>query len=180
MHIPLITALVATTVLVAPEASAKIEQWKKSEGGNGHRYEAILVARNINGIEALVRASARGCGWHLATITSRAEDLFVFSLIQEDERFFREEHGPWIGGVQANANDEPAGNWQWVTGERFAYTNWQSGEPNNTGGLIPYSLQELHLTKRRSSCIISASFLMGNRCHLERLVSSVFAQRIHC
>jgi hypothetical protein len=66
-----------------------------------------------------------------------AEDRFVFSLIQEDERFFREEHGPWIGGIQVNANREPDGNWRWVTGERFVYTNWQSGEPNNSGGGDP-------------------------------------------
>jgi hypothetical protein len=135
--IPFIAAVLASSALDAPEASAKLVQWKKSMGGNDHWYEVVLVTRNLNGIEALVRASARGCGWHLATITSRAEDRFVFSLIKGDERFFREEHGPWIGAAQANANREPAGGWRWVTGERFEYTNWQSGEPNNSGGADP-------------------------------------------
>lgn len=132
-----LVSVAAALACPASGASAKPVQWKKSQGGNDHWYEAVLVRGNINGIEALVRAAARGCGAHLATITSRAEDLFVFGLVANDDRFFREEHGPWLGGVQRNANREPAGNWWWVTGERFGYTNWQAGEPNNSGGADP-------------------------------------------
>ena len=47
-----------------------------------------LFRRRVNWIEAQLRATARGCGWHLVTITSEAEDSFVFSLIAFREEFF--------------------------------------------------------------------------------------------
>ncbi|HOX01826.1 MAG TPA: hypothetical protein P5555_20695 [Candidatus Paceibacterota bacterium] len=30
---------------------------------------------------------------------------------------------------------EPAGGWQWITGENWDYTNWGTGEPNDASGL---------------------------------------------
>ena len=40
--------------------------------------------------------------------------------------------GAWLGGFQPAGSAEPAGNWQWVTGEAFGYANWHpSGEPSN-------------------------------------------------
>ena len=43
--------------------------------------------------------------------------------------------GPWLGGFQPEGSPEPAGGWQWVTGEPFNYTNWTIQEPDNgTGG----------------------------------------------
>jgi len=36
----------------------------------------------------------------------------------------------WIGGFQAGG-PEPAGGWQWVTGEKWGWTNWSPGEPND-------------------------------------------------
>jgi hypothetical protein len=122
----------------AAEVSAKPVQWKKSEGGNNHLYEAVLVPTGINWVEAHLQVTARGCGWHLATITSQAEDEFVFGLISNNEDFFVIEadpiHGPWLGGFQRNANDEPSDQWRWVTTEEFEFTNWGDGEPNNTFG----------------------------------------------
>ena len=42
--------------------------------------------------------------------------------------------GPYLGGFQPEGSPEPAGGWQWVTGEAWSYTSWMSGEPNNWGG----------------------------------------------
>ena len=39
----------------------------------------------------------------------------------------------YLGGIQSPGGDEPAGGWQWVTGEPWVYTNWgPTGEPNNS------------------------------------------------
>ena len=129
-----VTIILMQSVFAA-EVSAKPVQWKKSEGGNNHFYEAVSVPDGINWVEAHLQVTARGCGWHLATITSEAEDDFVFDLIaNNDDVFVDPEHGPWLGGFQRNADDEPGGQWRWVTKEQFEFTNWGGGEPNNTFG----------------------------------------------
>jgi hypothetical protein len=30
----------------------------------------------------------------------------------------------WLGGFQPEGSSEPNGDWQWVTGETWSYTNW--------------------------------------------------------
>lgn len=134
-------ALGASIVLMhsafAGELSAKPLQWKRSEGGNNHFYEAVLVPDGINWVESHLAVTARGCGWHLATITSPEEDEFVFDLIADNDDFFDVEdavHGPWLGGFQRNAFDEPSGEWRWVTSEEFEFTNWRDTEPTNSFG----------------------------------------------
>jgi hypothetical protein len=128
----------------ATEIAERPVQWKRSEGGNGHWYRPVLVPEGINWVEAQLRAAARGCAWHLVSITSEAEDQFVFGLIANKEEFFVVEsptiNGPWLGGFQKNATDEPSGEWRWMTNESFEYTNWDSGEPNNDAAGCPQEL----------------------------------------
>jgi hypothetical protein len=76
------------------------------------------------------KTAAEALGGHLATITSAAENAFVFGLGEATGGGFYYA----LGGFQPPGSPEPAGNWQWVTGEPFSYTNWVSGEPNNSGG----------------------------------------------
>ncbi|QJF50497.1 caspase family protein [Roseobacter ponti] len=83
-------------------------------------------------------SKARALGGHLATMTSRAENQFVYSMVQHDDRFWRitqnpalDVFGPAFGLAQSPDAREPAGGFAWVTGEALAYTNWGAGEPNN-------------------------------------------------
>jgi hypothetical protein len=91
---------------------------------NGHEYD-VIRAEDITWSNANTAANALGNGWHLATITSAAENAFVASLLPTslpDRSHF------WLGGTDAAVE----GVWTWVTGEAFVYTTgWWGGEPNN-------------------------------------------------
>lgn len=110
---------------------ATLVQWKIEDGGNDHFYEAIEVSEGITWTDA--KAAAELAGGYLATITSAEENEFVFNLVN-DERFWFQTSGPWLGGYQdytAPDYSEPGGGWRWVTDEPFDYLHWKSGEPNN-------------------------------------------------
>ncbi len=96
----------------------------------GHSYEAVSSA-GLGWAAAKLAARQRGCGWNLAALTSQAEDQFVFGLIKGKAEFFVGTDGPWLGGYQKSSRVEPAGNWAWVTGEKFTFKHWAPGEPDN-------------------------------------------------
>ncbi len=104
---------------------------------NGHYYEAVSVPGGISWTAASAAATVRG--GHLATVTSGAENAFIWGLI-DNPLYWNQEPGgsnlgPWIGGFQTSDNGStPNANWTWVTGEPFTYTNWYTGEPNNFTG----------------------------------------------
>lgn len=124
-------ALLALASATASRVLAAPVRWS----GNGHLYEVRHDPAGVAWPQALLRSQALGCGWYLVTITSRAENDFVFGLAADHPEVFDAAggSGPWLGAFQKNALDEPAGNWRWVTEEPFAYTNWNPGEPSNGG-----------------------------------------------
>jgi hypothetical protein len=63
-------------------------------------------------------------GGHLVTITDLAEKTFIYNNLRQTE------WGSWIG---LRSTGTP-GNFAWVTGEPFSYSNWNRNEPNNQGG----------------------------------------------
>ena len=106
-------------------------QWTISSGGNGHWYDVKLVGDSVTWDNARIAASDQsfeGNIGYLVTITSQAENDFIVSSFGDAIR------GVWTGAFQPPGSAEPAGGWQWITGEPFVYTNWQPGEPNNSGG----------------------------------------------
>jgi hypothetical protein len=119
-----------TSVVSSPET------WE----GNGHEY-AVVGADGIEWDAARQATTALGGGWHLATITSAAEQAFVASLPLSGVEF-------WLGGFQDPLSTQAADeNWRWVTGEAFTYTNWNRtsfAEPNDFYG--PCSEQHLGIS----------------------------------
>ena len=100
---------------------------------NGHFYEAIAYPSGITWDEARDIAESStylGVNGYLATITSMEENNFIVDNLGGDTFF--------LGGYQPDGSPEPGGNWQWVTGETWSFTNWSAGEPNNeySGGAI--------------------------------------------
>lgn len=79
---------------------------------------------------------AHAQGGYLATLSSPAENNFVFSLIDAPQ-FWNDSingSGPAIGGFQPEGSPEPGDGWRWVTDEPWSYTNWFPGQPDDGAG----------------------------------------------
>jgi hypothetical protein len=89
---------------------------------NGNWYEA--VSGDLTWEEANAAAQSRthdGVTGQLATLTSADENAFVWDNLGTK--------GYWLGG-----SDIGGGNWTWVTGEGWGYTNWSFlGDPSFYG-----------------------------------------------
>lgn len=115
-------------------------QWTSVSGGNDHWYDVIIVPEGISWSNANNAAQAMGGGWHLGTVTSAAENNFIYSLFGGNPAFFSDSgyvhsNGPWLGGF---ASTDVSNDWQWVTGEAFSYSNWAPLEPYGNGNRIAY------------------------------------------
>jgi hypothetical protein len=82
---------------------------------NGHSY----YRSTGNAIWTVARQNCINMGGHLVTVTTAAENSFIFGL--------------WPSGWIGLADEVVEGVWQWVTGEPYSYTSWNPGEPNNAG-----------------------------------------------
>lgn len=113
-------------------------QWKAESGGNGHWYAVVGEQGDpIFWTDAREAAANLGAETHLATITSAAENTFIFdSLVRDRPEIMH----ILLGGEQRPEAGEPDQGWTWVTGEEFAYTNWAWGEPNDYDGLEDWLL----------------------------------------
>jgi hypothetical protein len=126
----LISSLVG--LLVAPALVFSQEVTRGSF--NNHTYIVELAPSGITWTAA--EASAVGMGGHLASITSSAEEQFVYSLASSSPLLWPREGGnpngpgigPWLGGYKTMTG------WGWSDGSIFGYSNWAAGEPNNYGG----------------------------------------------
>ena len=124
----------------APSNSGQIYLWTL----NNHRYLPVLVTNGVTWDEA--NAAATAVGGYLATLTSGAENDFVFGLIDRPE-YWRTwptnppaASGPWLGGWQSAGAAEPAGSWRWLTPEPFDFTAWMPGAPDNAAS--PFGANE--------------------------------------
>ena len=134
----------ALTLLFASPAvtAAQPFQWAGAVGGNDHWYEIVSV-HGPTWTQARDLAASRtwsGMSGHLATITSASEQSFIqnllggMSLVPSNDPCCGT--SVFIGGFQNPSSPtyaEPAGGWQWVTGEAFNFQNWNTSpvvEPN--------------------------------------------------
>lgn len=117
---------VAVDTFVPPDGSLYFAE-------TGHTYLVVVTEDGgaLRWTDARDRAVA--LGGHLATITSNAENEFVYELSMKTPGAWWQTVGPWIGGFQSDAGVEPGGGFQWVTGEPWGFEAWDDGEPNDEG-----------------------------------------------
>lgn len=94
---------------------------QSQEDVRDHRYQ--IFGETLSWEQA--KAACEAMGGHLATITSASEQRVIENLNDQEKNL-------WIG-----ASCDGNGNWSWVTGEQWSYTNWNDGEPNNSSNVLP-------------------------------------------
>ena len=87
---------------------------------NGHHY--LLFETPMNWKAA--NSYCESIGAHLATITSKEENDWI-------QKTFNFPTSCWLGGTDEDLD----GVWTWVTGEKWQYSFWGEGEPNNYRGI---------------------------------------------
>tara|TARA_B100000614_G_scaffold256448_1_gene275003 strand:- start:616 stop:1197 length:582 start_codon:yes stop_codon:yes gene_type:complete len=98
-------------------------EWSVESGGNGHYYEAFSFDEGVAWETA--RLESERLGGYLATVSTQAENYFVFSLIDSSEFWVDDLYGPWLGGT------DEGGPWRWLNDEgNFTYTSWERYQPD--------------------------------------------------
>jgi hypothetical protein len=82
---------------------------------NGHSY----YRSTGNAFWTDARTACANMGGHLVTVTTAAENTFIYNL--------------WPSGWIGLTDEVTEGVWKWVTGEAYSYQSWNPGEPNNAG-----------------------------------------------
>lgn len=85
---------------------------------NGHKY----IIYSITPTWDIAEEYCEKLGGHLVTINDAEENAEITSHLNDGSYY-----------IGASSIDESGANWEWVTGEPFEYSNWDDGEPNNTG-----------------------------------------------
>lgn len=91
----------------------------------GHRYQ--FVPGDFRWEEA--KAKAESMGGHLVTITSKAENEWIYATFGSKLNKDARSSSVWTGG-SAESSGQP---YRWVTGEPFSFTDWRKGEPDYSG-----------------------------------------------
>ena len=86
---------------------------------------------NIGSTWADAKAYCESLGGHLATITSKEENDYVYNLLTQSE---------YDSAYFGLSDSEQEGVWKWVTGEPFTYNNWHTGEPNSHYSAEDYAM----------------------------------------
>ena len=93
---------------------------------NGHFYEVFVTSSDITWTAA--KESCESKYGHLVTITTAGENSAVVTIVN------RFANSAWLGAYRPVCYGHNTGphDFVWVTGEEWSYSNWDSGEPNDS------------------------------------------------
>lgn len=102
-------------VVLYRRTTPNITGFTNQQNYNGHSY----YRSTGSAFWTIARQNCVSMGGYLVTITSAAENSFIFNL--------------WPSGWIGLTDEVNEGQWRWVTGETYSYSSWNPGEPNNAG-----------------------------------------------
>lgn len=118
---------ISNNINVNKDNNNNIVNNKNNEENKAYKHKYKFIKGNMNWEEA--KEYCQDIGGYLATITTKEEEKEVLSLLENSNVTVL-----WLG-----ANDlDSLGNFKWISGEEFTYSNWASNEPNNDNGVEHY------------------------------------------
>jgi hypothetical protein len=109
------TGAVNVPVKLYKRTTPTLTGFTSQQNYNGHSY----YRSTGSAFWTDARTACSNMGGYLVTVTSAAENNFIFGL--------------WPSGWIGLTDEITEGTWRWVTGETYSYSSWNPGEPNNAG-----------------------------------------------
>jgi len=109
------SAAINVPVKIYKRTTPTLTGFTNQQNYNGHSY----YRSTGNAFWLTAKANCEAMGGHLVTVTTSAENSFIFGL--------------WPSGWIGLTDEVTEGTWRWVTGEVYSYSSWNPGEPNNAG-----------------------------------------------
>ncbi len=119
----IVRSAVILLALVAWPAGAEVIAGPITNPANSHDYYLLAP-----GSWSAAEAEAENLGGTLAIIKSAAEQKWVYAKFGHDGDKLR---SLWVGLRRQN----PGGPFVWLDGSKLDYVNWNSGQPDNGGGV---------------------------------------------
>jgi hypothetical protein len=115
---------VVAAALTVGQTHGALTQWRVENGGNGHYYD-IFVTPLQSWLTS--KAQAESMGGYLASITSQAENDWLWSTFNIGSTpAYWAQTGPWPGydGPVFGAYRNSSNVWSWVSGEAWNWSNF--------------------------------------------------------
>ena len=109
------TGAINVPIQIYKRTTPTLTGFTSQQNYNGHSY----YRSTGNAFWTDARQACANMGGYLVTVTSAAENNFLFGL--------------WPSGWIGLTDEVVEGQWRWVTGEPYSYSSWNPGEPNNAG-----------------------------------------------
>ena len=157
------TALVTLFAASAAHAQQAV-QWKVSDGGNGHWYQAIPSGLG-DWYEARTAALVKGAD--LASIGSAEENMFVGKLLNAGGF-----HNFFVGALVVSGSPCNPSAWRWSDGTVWTYTNWDMLQPecNTETVATMYSSGKWHNYLPAGQGVLGAIIEWSADCNADNIV----------